>query len=99
MPHAPAGAAPRARVHITSLLAAVLCASSIARGAAAATDHVVVDEYLTRCLDGSSAGAFVELNATGPGQTFDATVGLRLLGPSGGVPGISFPFFPQKNDQ
>lgn len=53
--------------------------------ARAAVDRVVVDEFLLRCTDGGSAGAFVELLADGPGQSFDAGVGFRLLGPSGSV--------------
>lgn len=54
------------------------------QSARAATDHVVVDEYFFQCLDGAQ-GAFVELNADGPGQTYDARIGLRILNASGGV--------------
>jgi hypothetical protein len=48
----------------------------------AATDKIVVDEFLLRCADGRADGAFVELVATGPGQTFDAALGIRLTSPS-----------------
>ena len=60
--------------------------------AGAATDKIVVDEFLLRCADARPDGAFVELVATGPGQTFDAALGVRLLGPSGStiadLPGV-----------
>jgi len=60
--------------------------------AGAATDKIVVDEFLLRCADARPDGAFVELVATGPGQTFDAALGVRLIGPSGStitdLPGV-----------
>ncbi|MEQ1833651.1 MAG: hypothetical protein ABL977_11400, partial [Candidatus Eisenbacteria bacterium] len=62
----------------------VVLLSLTGRSARAATDHVVVDEYFLQCLDGAQ-GTFVELNADGPGQTYDARIGLRILNASGGV--------------
>src|SRR5436190_12896434 len=59
------------------------CLGFAAFPAGAATDNIVVDEFLLRCVDGRPDGAFVELVAAGPGQTYDAALGVRLLGPSG----------------
>src|SRR5262245_6719248 len=60
--------------------------------AGAATDKIVVSEFLLRCADARPDGAFVELVAAGPGQTYDAAVGVRLLSPSGAtvsdLPGV-----------
>ena len=60
--------------------------------AGAASDKIVVDEFLLRCADARPDGAFVELVAAGPGQTFDGALGIRLIGPSGStvsdLPGV-----------
>ncbi|MEQ1832343.1 MAG: hypothetical protein ABL977_04745, partial [Candidatus Eisenbacteria bacterium] len=69
-------------LHALLLFAALVALAAPAR---AAVDRVVVGEFMLRCSDGGSAGAFLELIADGPGQSFDAGVGLRLLGPSGSV--------------
>lgn len=57
----------------------------VARPVMAAGGPVVIDELFIRCLDGSSTAAYLELRALVPGQVFDSTLRVRILGPSGGV--------------
>jgi len=73
-------------------LAGLACLGFAVLPAGAATDKIVIDEFLLRCADARPDGAFVELVAAGPGQTFDGALGVRLLGPSGAtvsdLPGV-----------
>src|SRR5215471_15875063 len=92
MRHRPRTPARSRHVRWIAWSVGLACLGCSALPAGAATDKIVVDEFLLRCADGRSDGAFVELVAAGPGQTFDAAVGVRLLGPSGAtlsdLPGV-----------